>query len=217
MTQGSSDTPSAVSTPVAGDRPGLAPAAHIRGTANSEFPISPDPYDRTDERVEAVPVATEGDAPRSGGLAAVRGAGRGPGSAGLGAGKWGLPSRGAGDPGSGARRIRGGPSGCVVAFGSRRSVGGVVTAGVDRSRASPGGQGGGFGGGVRENGTTMGGDLMGESEIAALDADVTNLAVEVAELAALMQQVAREARSFIRRSGSSTPAAFRELPSGSRG
>lgn len=217
MTQGSSDTPSAVSTPVAGDRPGLASAASIRGTVNSEFPVSPDAYDRTGERVEAAAVVTEGDLPSSGALAAARGAGRGPGSAGRGAGKSGPPSRGAGDPGSGARRMRGGPSGCVVATGSRRSASGVATAGVDRSRASPGGQGGGFGGGVRENGTTMGGDLMGESEIAALDAEVTNLAVEVAELAALMQQVAREARSFIRRSGSPTPAAFRELPSGSRG
>lgn len=173
---------------------------------NSEFPDSPDPDGRASERVEAVPVGPRGDVPGSAAWWAVRVAGRGAGSAARGAGRGGSASRGAGDLRSGGRRTRGDLSGCVVPTGAG-VAGGLLAGDVDRSRASPGGEADEFyGGAEEENGTTMGGELMGESEIEALDADVTRLAVEVAELAELMGRVTREVKSLLGRPGLSAPA-----------
>lgn len=93
-----------------------------------------------------------------------------------------------------------------MAADSGRSSGAVVTAGLGRSRAWPEMSGDGFCGAARENGTAMGGELMGESEIEALDADITRLAVEMADLATLMQQVTRDAKRLLRASGFSGPA-----------
>lgn len=78
---------------------------------NSEFPDSPEPGDRESDGVEAVSVDPRGDVPGPGASAAARVAGRGGRSAACGAGRVRPSSRGAGDPRSGGRAIRGNAAG----------------------------------------------------------------------------------------------------------
>jgi hypothetical protein len=69
------------------------------------------------------------------------------------------------------------------------------------TRASPGRAIEGFYEAIRKNGTAMDGETVDEREIAALEADVKQLAGEIAEFAKLMQQAARELNSLARRCG----------------
>lgn len=64
---------------------------------------------------------------------------------------------------------------------------------------------------VRQDGTSRGGELMGKIEFTTLEADVTLLAVEMADLAALMEQVRQEVKRLLRASGPSVAESAPEL------
>lgn len=64
---------------------------------------------------------------------------------------------------------------------------------------------------VRQDGTSRGGKLMGKIEFTTLEADVTLLATEVADLAALMEQVRQEVKRLLRAPGPSAAESAPEL------
>ncbi len=183
-------TDSAISTPVADDRRELSWAARIRQGGNSEFPGSPENSRRAaawEAEVERVVIERPQSRPER--LAASRRAER----------FSTVAARTAGCQRGFSRPVpSGGLQGCHQASGFSRLPGREAGR---HARASPVRGIEGFCETVRKNSTGMGGETVNESEIAALEADVQELADEVAEFAALMQRAARELGSLARRCG----------------